>query len=187
METADRIEGSIARVEDQYTVIINRGSEHGVEDGMIFAVMAEDVDPIIDPETDEVIGQLPREKLRVKVFEVHPKYSRAQTFRTFVRPGISFTGLSALAAENSMNELFRRQMADTNRELAERFSEHGGIGSISAALSADLAKPQHVRQKIANAEAPTEAEEQPVRAEVTVNIGDKVQQVVPEHRPARQG
>lgn len=186
MATTELITGSVARVEDEYTLIINRGAEHGVTDDMIFAVMADDIDPIIDPETNEVIGQLPKEKLRVKVSEVHPKYSRAVTYRTYVRPGISFSTISALAATNSMNDIFRRQMQDTDRALAERFALGGGIGSLGAALTADLAKPQQVRQKIANPEPPVTEKEQDVRPEVTVNIGDKVRQIVPDRRPVRR-
>jgi hypothetical protein len=76
-------EGSVARVEDQYTLIINRGSEHDVKPDMVFAVMARRKDSIIDPENGEVIGELPVEKLRVKVFDVQPKYSWAETFPAF--------------------------------------------------------------------------------------------------------
>ena len=53
--------GSIARVEDQYTVVINRGSEHSVVADMVFAVMADGGDEILDPETGKVIGELPTE------------------------------------------------------------------------------------------------------------------------------
>jgi hypothetical protein len=67
MATTEQIAGSVARVED--TLILNRGSEHGVEPGMIFAVLSDSGDPIIDPKTGEEIGRLPREKLRVKVFD----------------------------------------------------------------------------------------------------------------------
>ncbi|HTQ21393.1 hypothetical protein [Mycobacterium sp.] len=87
-------EGSVARVEDQYTLIINRGSEHGVKSGMDFAVMSERGDRLIDPETGEVIGELPIEKLRVKVLDVHPKYSRAEIFRTSGALGSLATSLS---------------------------------------------------------------------------------------------
>jgi hypothetical protein len=76
-------EGSVARVEDRYTLIINRGSEHDVKPDMVFAVMAQHRDRIIDPENGEAIGELPVEKLRVKVFDVQPKYSWAETFPTF--------------------------------------------------------------------------------------------------------
>ena len=87
-------EGSVARVEDQYTLIINRGSEHGVKSGMDFAVMSERGARLIDPETGEVIGELPIEKLRVKVLDVHPKYSRAEIFRTSGALGSLATSLS---------------------------------------------------------------------------------------------
>src|SRR6476646_4819462 len=91
------IEGSVARVEDQYTLIINRGSDHGVTEGMEFAVMADDGDQIIDPETGDVIGELPSEKLRIRVFEVQPKYSRAETFVHYQPAPVKLPSLSGAA------------------------------------------------------------------------------------------
>lgn len=183
MDTVDRITGSIARVEDQYTVIINRGAEHGVEPDMIFAVLTDGGDQIIDPENGEVIGELPIEKLRVKVFDVQPKYSRASTFRTFVRPGLNVSAMSALASQQNWNEFLRKEMGSLKYALPQGFSERGGLGSLNAALAADLAKPKQVRQRIADADPPTEPEEQPAQAEVAVNIGDKVRQVVSARNP----
>jgi hypothetical protein len=186
---AKPIEGSVARLEDQYTLIVNRGSEHGVEDGMEFAVMADNGDPIIDPETGEVIGELPTEKLRVRVFDVHPKYSRAETFRQYQPPPMRFPSLSAAALGAqygpgahmpgiaAISELARG-------DLAKQMADMGVFDSLSKVVRAEMENPRPVRQQIANAkqERPKEA---PVEREVTVNIGDKVRQVVPEPRRVR--
>ena len=101
-DDGELISGSVARVEGQYTVIINRGSAHGIKPDMVFAVLAEPGDPILDPETGEVIGELPSEKLRVKVIDVQPKYSRAVTYRTFASASVEYpalTGSARLARE----------------------------------------------------------------------------------------
>jgi hypothetical protein len=167
-----RIKGSVARIEDQYTLIINRGSEHGVKPEVVVAVLADGGDPIIDPETGEVIGELPTEKLRVKVFEVHAKYSRAATFRTFIRPKVEYPALTGMTSVGS--------------ELAEQSSASGAIDSINASVSkmiaTELADPRPIREKIANAK-PVRQKEPTVRREVTINIGDKVRQVIPDRRP----
>jgi hypothetical protein len=173
------IEGSIARIEDQYTLIINRGSDHGVETGMEFAVMADDGDQIIDPETGDVIGELPTEKLRVRVFEVQPKFSRAETFVKYQPPPVnitSFLSATALGREFAMGP----NMAGIQTDLVKQLSASGVFDSITKRAAEEMANPRPVRQQIANPNPEPPKKEQPVRREVTVNIGDKVRQIVPE-------
>lgn len=76
----DTISGHVALVEDDYTLVINRGAQAGVTAGMIFAVHSDSVQMITDPESGRELGRLTREKLRVRVFDVHPLFCRAHTF-----------------------------------------------------------------------------------------------------------
>jgi hypothetical protein len=174
------IEGSVARIEDQYTLIINRGSDHGVAVGLEFAVMADDGDPIVDPETGDVIGELPTEKLRVRVFEVQPKYSRAETFVKYQPPPVKLPSLLGAAG---LGENFRYPnipgMAGIGSDLAKQLSASGAFDTFSKIIAEEMANPSPVRQQIANAN-PEPPKKQPVQREVTVNIGDKVRQIVPE-------
>jgi len=50
------IEGKVARILDEYSVIINRGSADGVADGMRFVVFTE-VDEVADPDTGDSLGK----------------------------------------------------------------------------------------------------------------------------------
>ena len=145
-------EGSVARVEDQYTLIINRGSEHGVKPDMVFAVMAERGDEIIDPENGEVIGELPVEKLRVKVLDVQPKYSWAATL---ARAEVGHESLTVVAS-GACDSLDR---------------------SVSELLPAGEA-PKPARQKISHEEL-VRTTEPPVLPEVIVNIGDRLRRIAP--------
>jgi len=77
-----QITGLVALIEDEYTLVINRGAAAGVAAGMTFAVLAETSRRITDPETGRELGRLPEEKLRVKVFDVHPLFARAETYST---------------------------------------------------------------------------------------------------------
>lgn len=79
-----QITGMVALVEDEYTLVINRGADAGVAPGMTFAVLSENSRRITDPESGQVLGRLPEEKLRVKVFDVHPLFARAETYSTEV-------------------------------------------------------------------------------------------------------
>ena len=82
MSSSPQITGMVALVEDEYTLVINRGAEAGVTPGMTFAVLSEASRRIVDPESGRELGRLPEEKLRVKVFDVHPLFARAETYST---------------------------------------------------------------------------------------------------------
>jgi hypothetical protein len=86
------ITGQVALVEDDYTLVLNRGTEAGVTPGMVFAVRSNTGQVITDPESGRELGRLSREALRVRVFDVHPLFARAHTF---VRTD-DFYGLLAL-------------------------------------------------------------------------------------------
>lgn len=80
MTDAHTLTGQVALIEDDYTLVINRGAEAGVAPGMVFAVHSESDQVITDPESGRELGRLTREKLRVRVFDVQPLFSRAHTF-----------------------------------------------------------------------------------------------------------
>jgi hypothetical protein len=75
-----RFTGQVALVEDDYTLVINRGAEAGVESGMVFAVYSDAGQVITDPESGRELGRLGQEQLRVRVFDVHPLFARAHSF-----------------------------------------------------------------------------------------------------------
>lgn len=80
MNDGHTLSGQVALIEDDYTLVINRGAAAGVTPGMIFAVHAGPTQVITDPESGRELGRLTREKLRVRVFDVQPLFSRAHTF-----------------------------------------------------------------------------------------------------------
>ena len=87
------IEGKVAAIVNERDLVINRGSDAGVEGGMKFGVIEGEV-PVKDPDTGEILVKLKREKIRVKVVEVHSKYSRGKTYQTYrVNVGGSGTDL----------------------------------------------------------------------------------------------
>ncbi|WP_144419577.1 hypothetical protein [Rhodococcus sp. ARP2] len=74
----------MAGVEDEYTILINKGTRDGVKLGTLFTVESSaNGKPVEDPDTGEVIGYRPSETLDVRVREVYEKYCVAETFRTY--------------------------------------------------------------------------------------------------------
>ena len=51
---------------------------------------------IVDPDTQELLGDLEREKVRVRVFETHPKFALARTYETYqeINPESAITGIA---------------------------------------------------------------------------------------------
>jgi hypothetical protein len=77
--TGETITGQVALIEDDYTLVINRGTEAGVTAGMVFAVNSSTGPVVTDPESGRELGRLSREKLRVRVFDAQPLFARAHT------------------------------------------------------------------------------------------------------------
>jgi hypothetical protein len=78
----DKIVGKVAEIVSDRELILNRGSDHGVEKGMYFNVLDTATDSIKDPETGEVLGGFKRIKISVVAVEVAEKITLAQTFRS---------------------------------------------------------------------------------------------------------
>ena len=78
--SGQNITGQVALIEDDYTLVLNRGAEAGVTPGMVFAVRSNTGQVITDPESGRELGRLSREELRVRVFDVQPLFARAHTF-----------------------------------------------------------------------------------------------------------
>jgi hypothetical protein len=111
----DRIEGKVARLIDTQTLVINRGSEHGVRVGMRFAVLNPRGAEITDPDTNEVIGSVELDKIVVKVVSVEPRLAVARTFRTFTTRGIfnfPITGETRRESLRTGDTTYREELDD---------------------------------------------------------------------------
>jgi hypothetical protein len=96
----DRIEGKVAQLLDTQSLVINRGSENGVQVGMRFAILNPRGAEVRDPDTNEVIGSVELDKVIVKVVRVEPRLAVARTFRTFRTSGLfSMPSISGVRRE----------------------------------------------------------------------------------------
>lgn len=78
---SERIVGKIAKITSDREVIINRGSEHGVEEGLYFYIKSDPI-TVTDPDSKEELGQVSPIRAVVQVWEVAEKFCIARTFRT---------------------------------------------------------------------------------------------------------
>lgn len=86
---ASAVEGKVAEVLNDREVVINRGKDHGVKMGARFKLM--ETLRIKDPDTKNVIGEITREKLRVKVVQLEQSLSIASTYETYETAGVDPT------------------------------------------------------------------------------------------------
>ncbi len=80
--TVEPIRGKVARVLNAREVALNKGSDDGVEVGMVFKILSAKGSDIKDPDTGESIGSVDIEKTSVKVTTVQDRVSVGSTFRT---------------------------------------------------------------------------------------------------------
>ena len=78
----EAIRGKVAKVLSHREVVLNIGTAHNVELGMVFDILFRGYDEITDPDTGEVLGGIDRPKARVKVVTANERLSIAATYRT---------------------------------------------------------------------------------------------------------
>jgi len=86
MEETQPLQGRVAAVLNTRELAINIGSQAGVQIGMKFQVLHPE-ENVSDPDTQEIIGHLQREKIRVKVVEVRERMAICSTYETFQTGG----------------------------------------------------------------------------------------------------
>lgn len=116
------IQGIVAGVINERELSINIGKKKGVKKGMMFKVLASEPLEIRDPETDEVLGTLDREKVRVKVAEVHERFSLCRTFRTKMVGGFGMYGLDLGSSPREVTETLKADGAEYPPPLSEEDS-----------------------------------------------------------------
>lgn len=95
MNEPPTLTGAVAAVLNDRELALNIGAEAGVREGMRFQVLEKER-LITDPTTREELGRVQREKVKIKVVEVHPRFSVARTFETYpAQPGLATAGLWA--------------------------------------------------------------------------------------------
>jgi hypothetical protein len=86
----------IAKIQDKYRVIINKGIKHGIKKGMKFYVYEEGED-VFDPDTNEFIEKEEIVKAYMKVLHVQESISileSDETEKITIQPPLSFFGSS---------------------------------------------------------------------------------------------
>ncbi len=93
------LEGRVATILSDRELAINIGSEDGVEYGMIFLIPAKTPIEIRDPVSNDLLGTIPREKARLNVTRVEPRFSVCRTLPPEGPRGSSITAITRMIGE----------------------------------------------------------------------------------------
>ena len=85
---ANTITAKVAAVADETTLVLNAGTQNGVREGMVFAIVAEQQE-VVDPDSGESLGNWEVVKARVVVEHVQ---ERMCTVRSPLKPGVDASG-----------------------------------------------------------------------------------------------
>jgi hypothetical protein len=122
----DRLQGKVAQLLNERELVINIGESDGVRAGMKFKILAESPVEIFDPETDELLGTVDREKVRVQAVEVQKEFSICSTYRTlYVGGGPFYYGLpitDPTAPPQEVPETLKAEGSEYLPPLSERES-----------------------------------------------------------------
>ncbi len=71
----EKIEGKVAKILDEYSIVINVGRDNDVVNGMVFVVFVQSDDEVKDPDSGEALGKLEHVKDYIIVSHVQDKFS----------------------------------------------------------------------------------------------------------------
>jgi hypothetical protein len=71
----EKIEGKVAKILDEYSIVINVGRDDDVVNGMVFVVFVQSDDEVKDPDSGEVLGKLEHVKDYIFVSHVQDRFS----------------------------------------------------------------------------------------------------------------
>lgn len=89
-----QIEGKVVQILNEREIVVNVGADRGVKRGMKFAILASEPLEIRDVDTNEILGMLDREKVRVRATEVQPKMTICETYETRSTRGSSMLSIA---------------------------------------------------------------------------------------------
>ena len=131
---SERIRGKVAAILSQRELVLNVGSDDGVEVGIKFVILNSKGIDVTDPDTGDVLGTVEVPKTVVKVVRVDgPHLSVARTFRTLKGTPSIFAAASAISGMPSRTETL--DIASGSSLKAELSEEDSYIKRGDVALS----------------------------------------------------
>ena len=131
-----KIIAKVAKVLDNRTLVINAGSNKGVSLNMKFLISSALNSQVVDPDTNEIIGEVAIPKVKVEITRVDEKYSIAETYEyKTVNEGGSMPNAVALSRIFDQPKLVKKyktfEIEDNQKKAIEKEKSLILIGDIA--------------------------------------------------------
>lgn len=130
--------GKVADVVDEYAIILNRGSNHGVEVGEIWAILDPEPVKVEDPDTGESLGDRHEEKLRVRITKVDERFSTGETYRRYT---VGSDIMATLSGISSLGGGGRRVVRERVKSDSIKFQRAPLVVTVNIGDPAELLFP----------------------------------------------
>ena len=122
MESTGAIEGKVTNILNKRELAMNVGRKDGVKENMRFKVVYNL--PVRDPDTGEELGEINREKIRVKVFQVEERFSLARTYETY-QVNVGGDGILLRSAATNLKKMLEPRQMETKVKTFDYASDFG--------------------------------------------------------------
>ncbi len=127
------IEGKVARILDEYSIVINVGRNDGVAKDMVFVVFTQSEDEVKDPDSGDALGKLENVKDYVTAAHVQDKFTicNAQETRNMHKEGES-SGTQTLSGAMMAESMSARPRGskDSTEKLNVNASQITGVPQL---------------------------------------------------------
>jgi len=125
----------VVEILDDRELALNAGTDRGIILGTVLRIVSGSPTKIVDPDTDELLGEVVHTKAVVRVYEVQTRFSLARTFRTR-RVNVGGSGspfgriFEPARFENRVETLRRSDSAGKPLSLEESVVSIGDIAEV---------------------------------------------------------
>lgn len=115
------VEGKVAKILGRGEIVLNRGREHGVRQGMLFEVFSPEGEEVWDPDTGETLGTVENVKAKAEVTEVKDRLAIARIYHAENQLGTA--GLGDM--QENLQRIFQQMFGDNVQVQGFGFGDAG--------------------------------------------------------------
>ncbi len=104
------LEGKVAKILGRGEIVINRGRQNGVRQGMLFEIFAPDGEEVWDPDTGETLGTVESVKAKAEITEVKERLAVARLSEAASPSAAGFGNLGEM--QENLQRIFGQMFGD---------------------------------------------------------------------------
>ena len=175
MEATKAIKWKVTNILNKRELAMNVGRKNGVKENMRFKIVYNL--PVRDPDTGEELGEINREKIRVKVFQVEERFSLARTYETY-QVNVGGDGILLRSAATNLKKMLEPRKIVTKVKTFDYASDFGvtdnsqlpiKVGDRVVQIFDESNNGRQKEPRISNKKTEVDAAEDPLAFQLTFN------------------